>query len=159
MPCIMQKIESGLLTFIVFKMLGKTKKPSQLIGKSEKVQIHVNEWMNEKHVEAKVGRNFKAVCWHNWLDTCVTDVISLQPLYTLLLCSLWSFSFTFIIGAIAEERVFLYRSQLDSFLSICSFSPPKNQWHEMFALHANIAGYRILWQISYPARSTTQNMN
>lgn len=45
MPCIMQKIESGLLTFIVFKMLGKTKKPSQLIGKSEKVQI--NEWMNE----------------------------------------------------------------------------------------------------------------
>lgn len=28
--------------------------------------------------------------------------------------------------------------------------------HEMFALHANIAGYRILWQISYPARSTTQ---
>lgn len=61
------------------------KKPSQLIGKSEIVQI--NEWMNEKHVEAKVGRNFKAVCWHNWLDTCVTDVISLQPLYTLLLCS------------------------------------------------------------------------
>lgn len=43
MPCIMQKIESGLLTFIVFEMLGKTKKPSQLIGKSEKVQIHVNE--------------------------------------------------------------------------------------------------------------------
>lgn len=26
----------------------------------------------------------------------------------------------------------------------------------MFALHANIAGYRIFWQISYPARSTTQ---
>lgn len=24
----------------------------------------------------------------------------------------------------------------------------------MFALHANIAGYRILWQISYPARSS-----
>lgn len=41
----MQKIESGLLTFIVFEMLGKSKKPSQLIGKSEIVQI--NEWMNE----------------------------------------------------------------------------------------------------------------
>lgn len=58
-----------------------------------------------------------------------------------------------------RRKEFLYCSQLDSFLSICSFSPPKNQWHEMFALHANIAGYRILWQISYPARSTTQNMN
>lgn len=88
MPCRMQKIESGLLTFTVFEMLRKTKKkkPLQLMGKSEKAQI--NEWMNEwKACCSKGGRNFKAVCWHNWLDTCVTDVISLYPLYSLLLCS------------------------------------------------------------------------
>lgn len=40
MPCRMQKIESGLLTFTVFEMLGKTKKPLQLMGKSEKAQIN-----------------------------------------------------------------------------------------------------------------------
>lgn len=41
MPCRMQKIESGLLTFTVFEMLRKTKKkPLQLMGKSEKVQIN-----------------------------------------------------------------------------------------------------------------------
>lgn len=57
MPCIMQKIESGLLTFTVFEMLRKTKKPLQLMGKSEKAQI--NEWMNEKHVAAKVEETSK----------------------------------------------------------------------------------------------------
>lgn len=40
-------------------------------------------------------------------------------------------------------------------VNLLIFSPQKSM-HEMFALHANIAGYRILWQISYPARSTTQ---
>lgn len=42
MPCRMQKIESGLLTFTVFEMLGKKKKkkPLQLMGKSEKAQIN-----------------------------------------------------------------------------------------------------------------------
>lgn len=42
MPCRMQKIESGLLTFTVFEMLRKTKKknPLQLMGKSEKAQIN-----------------------------------------------------------------------------------------------------------------------
>lgn len=59
MPCRMQKIESGLLTFTVFEMLRKTKKkkPLQLMGKSEKAQI--NEWMNEKHVAAKVEETSK----------------------------------------------------------------------------------------------------
>lgn len=57
MPCRMQKIESGLLTFPVFEMLRKTKKPLQLRGKSEKAQI--NEWMNEKHVAAKVEETSK----------------------------------------------------------------------------------------------------
>lgn len=59
MPCRMQKIESGLLTFTVFEMLWKTKKknPLQLMGKSEKAQI--NEWMNEKHVAAKVEETSK----------------------------------------------------------------------------------------------------
>lgn len=57
MPCRMQKIESGLLTFTVFEMLRKTKKPLQLMGKSEKVQI--NEWMNGKHVAAKVEETSK----------------------------------------------------------------------------------------------------
>lgn len=58
MPCRMQKIESGLLTFTVFEMLRKTKKtPLQLMGKSEKAQI--NEWMNGKHVAAKVEETSK----------------------------------------------------------------------------------------------------
>lgn len=35
-----KKIESGLLTFTVFEMLRKTKKPLQLMGKSEKAQIN-----------------------------------------------------------------------------------------------------------------------
>lgn len=32
MPCRMQKIESGLLTFTVFEMLGKTKKTFTVDG-------------------------------------------------------------------------------------------------------------------------------
>lgn len=58
MPCRMQKIESGLLTFTVFEMLRKTKKNLySWWGKSEKAQI--NEWMNEKHVAAKVEETSK----------------------------------------------------------------------------------------------------
>lgn len=58
MPCRVQKIESGLLTFTVFEMLRKTKKNLySWWGKSEKAQI--NEWMNGKHVAAKVEETSK----------------------------------------------------------------------------------------------------
>lgn len=64
MPCRMQKIESGLLTFTVFEMLRKTKKkkPLQLMGKSEKAQINI--WMNGKHVAAKVEETSKQLIGH-----------------------------------------------------------------------------------------------
>lgn len=87
MPCRMQKIESGLLTFTVFEMLRKTKKNTFTVD--GEIRESANKWMNEwKACCSKGGRNFKTVCWHNRLDTCVTDVISLYPLYSLLLCSL-----------------------------------------------------------------------
>lgn len=61
------------------------KKPFTVDGE---IRESANKWMNEwKACCSKGGRNFKAVCWHNWLVTCVTDVISLYPLYSLLLCS------------------------------------------------------------------------
>lgn len=70
---------------LCLKCYGKQKKTFTVDGE---IRESANKWMNEwKACCSKGGRNFKAVCWHNWLVTCVTDVISLYPLYSLLLCS------------------------------------------------------------------------
>lgn len=71
---------------LCLKCYGRQKKkPFTVDGE---IRESANKWMNEwKACCSKGGRNFKAVCWHNWLDTCITDVISLYPLYSLLLCS------------------------------------------------------------------------
>lgn len=45
MPCRMQKIESGLLTFTVFEMLRKTKKKTFTVD--GEIRESANKWMNE----------------------------------------------------------------------------------------------------------------
>lgn len=58
MPCRMQKNWKWFIDIhCVWNATEDKKKPLQLMGKSEKAQI--NEWMNEKHVAAKVEETSK----------------------------------------------------------------------------------------------------
>lgn len=122
------------------------------MGKSEKVQI--NEWMKsmlqqrwKKLQSCLLAQLIGHMCNRCHLSVSIVFIASLFLMAPFIHIHNWE-QF--------KKEFFFYNVH---FCQFAHFLPPKKSMPEMFALHANIAGYRILWQISYPARSTTQNMN
>lgn len=128
MPCRMQKIESGLLTFTVFEMLRKTKKtPLQLMGKSEKVQI--NEWMKsmlqqrwKKLQSCLLAQLIGHMCNRCHLSVSIVFIASLFLMAPFIHIHNWE--------QFKKEFFFIMFSTRFTSVNLLIFSPPKiNAWN------------------------------